>query len=90
MACFRPLTGCGLLPVRLARMLQRDLSFRPLTGCGLLPNYAELRGLIKSVSVPLRGVDCYKDLMNTCYYKDSFRPLTGCGLLLDSNPQTVL
>ena len=55
------------------------LSFRPLAGCGLFRHLPGLRRL-GAVSVPLRGVGCFRIEADGAMSCQSFRPLAGCGL----------
>ena len=46
--------------------------FRPLAGCGLFPSGRCLRHGLSGVSVPLRGVGCFKELVNRKTYTIRF------------------
>ena len=56
---FRPLAGCGLFLHYLKRTVSRQRGFRPLAGCGLFRPIAYYM-LKQVVSVPLRGVGCFR------------------------------
>ena len=72
---------CGVWVVSAPPCTQiaRRMCFRPLAGCGLFP--FRLRGGRQTmVSVPLRGVGCFRDFAKRPTEDDRFRPLAGCGL----------
>ena len=58
------------------------ISFRPLAGCGLFQPKMMNDKETKMVSVPLRGVGCFRGEHPTIYKPICFRPLAGCGLFL--------
>ena len=74
---FRPLAGCGLFPGDDGRGAG-GLGFRPLAGCGLFLFETDSLKAAKAVSVPLRGVGCFRKERRS--RNGSFRPLAGCGL----------
>ena len=65
----------------------RSAGFRPLAGCRLFHGRRKAGNSGKSVSVPLRGVDCFCTLSIITRLASSFRPLTGCGLFRLSGSQ---
>ena len=64
---------CGVWVVSLLPQRRSGrYGFRPLAGCGLFPSGRCLRHGLSGVSVPLRGVGCFKELVNRKTYTIRF------------------
>ena len=76
--CFRPLAGCGLFPVGSKTDLER-LRFPSPCGVWVVSSGCKLRHGLSGVSVPLRGVGCFRIICGTSAKKKVSVPLRGVG-----------